>query len=70
MSLRDSKDLILRKLFPARMKLQDEKHNNKEKLERIQVNVHLTREQWIKKTKKQYKDTAAEIIYSYESKIL
>lgn len=56
MSLRDSKDRILRKLFPVHMKLRDEKRIHKEKLERIEANVHLTREQWIKIIKKQYKD--------------
>ena len=56
MPLRDSKDRILRKLFPVRMQLRDEKRTNREKLKRIQANVHLTREQWIERIKKQYKD--------------
>ena len=42
----------LRKLFPYRMALRD----HKKSLEQIQPNVQLTREQWIEKIKKQYKE--------------
>lgn len=47
---------ILRKLFPARMEVLDKKRSNKEKLKRIQGNVHLTKEQWIETIKEQYKN--------------
>ena len=43
---------ILRKLFTYRMTVRD----HKIKLERVQPNVHLTREQWIDEIKEQYKD--------------
>lgn len=43
---------ILRKLFPYHMAIRD----HKKSLERIQTNVHLTREQWIERIKEQYKD--------------
>ena len=54
MSHRYRTDRILRKLFPDRMKLRDQKRVNREELKLIQPNVNLTREQWIEKIKEQW----------------
>lgn len=50
MSFRHFVGQTLRKLFPYRMAI----HDQKKRLEYIQTNVHLTREQWIEKIKEQY----------------
>ena len=55
MTFRHFAGQILWKLFPDSMEIREKKREYKKKLEQIQPNVHLTREQWIDKIKEQYK---------------